>query len=1813
MLLGGTAAGLVAAGPVLASEPAATSTPAPTATAVPLKLPEVPEKSPPSASPAERSTKGVASGREGLGQGTVYTWEDGDRTLRVVLQDDLVVQKTTANTPDDVVFIKGARDSIVEKQARHGQDAGPVFRSESGGGLMMLPGGILLALDPEWDEAEVDSFFWRNGISADRKSVLEFIPNGFLVDADPGFPSLELANALAGQDGVLISSPNWWREVESQANDDHGDFFGTATELALGSSLAGRIDPGDDLDVFRLDLSSASGDTDVWIYTTGDLNTFGELSDSGGELLASNDDLTAGRERNFHLRAILPRGVYYVTVSSFWEIPGEYTLHAGTATDAGNTTGTGTRLNLDSPTTGTIDAPGEADYFRLDFTESTNLILNAESGNSASIDGLVLDGEGTELSVNVHPVPKLVHPTADRTGFRVEDYFSPGTYYVKVTTPAGVTSHPVPYTIHALEDTDYPKFIDGCEARTRSLNAPQISDSIYTCQWHLNSREDVDINVESVWAEGIKGEGVNVAVIDDGMYYAHEDLRENVNTSLNHDYTGSGDIHHPLEHHGTNVAGVIAARDNGIGVRGVAPRATIYGYNYLAGESTDFNRADAMARKRDVTAVSNNSWGPVGGPGLGRTGSFWELAINAGTTTGYNGQGVFYAFGGGNGHEEGDNSNLNELANYYGVTAVCAVNDHDTRSHYSEMGPNLWVCAPSSGGSDNRGIVTIENNDRYTDDFGGTSSATPVVSGVVALMRDANPNLTWRDLKLILAASARKNDAGNPGWEDGARKYASGSDADRYYFNHEYGFGVVDAKAAVDLAIGWSNLPPLESSTAESDRLDVWIPDAPLTGDPATVTRTLTVGTGIEFTEFVEVTVSFQHPSFRDLQIELESPSGNVSKLAVPFDTYSDDDPSLDFVPLRGTFRFGSARHLGENPNGVWKLRVTDRIRIDSGTLDSWDLTVYGHGRRPGPPNVDLVTAGAGSLTVAWTAPSQTAGLAVTAYDLRHIQTVVDETVDLNWTLVEDVWTATAGGDLEYVITALVGAAQYDVQVRAVSGASTGPWSTTVTGTPERVTTSACATGRAVPNAAGNPGLVTDCNMMLAARDALAGSGTLNWSASTSIADWDGVTVNGRPQRVTELDLYDSQLTGAIPTELNSLTNLRRLVLSKNQLTGPMPAWLGNLASLQVLSLWGNRLAGPIPADLGNLSNLRYLLLSGEQMTGPIPAAVGDLANLEWLYLHDSQLTGAIPTELNSLTNLRRLVLSKNQLTGPIPAWLGNLANLEVLQLWQNELTGPIPADLGNLSNLQVLFLSDNQLTGPIPIELGSLTNLQELYLRGNQLTGPIPAWLGDLDKLEELSLSSNQLTGSIPTELGSLINLQELYLWENQLIGAIPTELGRLTNLRALYLSQNQLFGPIPAWLGDLDRLEELRLWGNQLTGPIPTSLDDLVNLQVLYLSQNLLTECIPEGLRDVEVNDLRDLDLPSCDVLLSGLNMDPGTLTSPFDPYHTEYSAVVGASRITVILSNEHDATLQFLDENRSETADADASLDGHQIDIGAGITTFRIRVISQDGRATLIYTIHVSRANAPRAPVISAITPGRVFLTVSWSAPLETGGADITSYDLRYIESDAPDNANDKWFLVNDAWTSGPLSYTITRVTGGTQYDVQVRAVNVGGDGPWSNKASATAIVNKLPVFAEGATATRSIAENSSEGTSIGTPIAASDADDNTLAYTLGGADAVSFDIDSATGQLMTKAALDFETKASYTVEVTATDSAGESDTVTVTITVTNVGLDNPYDENDDGTIERDEVIAAIQDYFADPERVTRDDVIGVIQLYFRTAGG
>ncbi len=264
--------------------------------------------------------------------------------------------------------------------------------------------------------------------------------------------------------------------------------------------------------------------------------------------------------------------------------------------------------------------------------------------------------------------------------------------------------------------------------------------------------------------------------------------------------------------------------------------------------------------------------------------------------------------------------------------------------------------------------------------------------------------------------------------------------------------------------------------------------------------------------------------------------------------------------------------------------------------------------------------------------------------------------------------------------------------------------------------TEPCANGTVVPSPADNPGLVADCAALLAARDTLRGTATLNWSAQRAISSWSGVTVApvryGGPKRVTGLNLDSRSLDGAIPASLGGLSALRTLRLGFNRLTGSIPPELGLLTQLQTLLLNENRLSGTIPPELADIgATLTSLQLAGPN---PLPAGVG--------------LSGTIPPQLGNLSGLQYLNLSHNRLSGPIPPRLGRLVNISWLSLNRNLLSGSIPTQLGNLTQLANVRLDDNQLSGVIPSQLGRLTRLTKVYMvRNAAFSGCLPPRLREV------------------------------------------------------------------------------------------------------------------------------------------------------------------------------------------------------------------------------------------------------------------------------------------------------------------------------------------------------------------------------------------------------------------------------------------------------------------------------------------------------
>ncbi len=549
----------------------------------------------------------------------------------------------------------------------------------------------------------------------------------------------------------------------------------------------------------------------------------------------------------------------------------------------------------------------------------------------------------------------------------IETRLRRGTYYIIVGS-SGAT----PYEL-GVSFADSNQLFNDCPVIT--TNYP--NDPLYGCQWYLKypgsdltlgdqtidiSEADMSINIEEVWDDNVFGAGINVAVVDHGMDTDHEDLADNIDTTLSHDYSGSGDLYSPFSGRGTRVAGIIAAvGDNSLGVRGVAPEASIYSYN-LADNFSDANAKDAMVRNKDITAVSVNNWGPKDLPVLTEASSEWEEGVETGIREGFGGKGVFYVWAAGDGHEGSDQANFNEYSNYYAVTTVCSVKQDNTgdivnigeitKSPFSEEGYNLWVCAPGSG------IVTTNNNDGYTFEFSGTSNSAAIVSGVAALIREVNSDVSWRDLKLILAGSARndeRSDFVDTDWYSTALQY--GSDSEDYRYHPKFGFGMVDAAAAVELAENWTNVPPqMRPVTVSSGNINTIIPDFTTGGNAEDVSAvfTLTVpDINIQdtevFTEFIEIGINFTHPFFPFLDIEITSPDGTLSKLteAYPADAISHlSDGSLtvnDFKYTGREHRFGLANHLGTDPAGEWTLKITNNSIAGTGTLHSWNIKVYGH------------------------------------------------------------------------------------------------------------------------------------------------------------------------------------------------------------------------------------------------------------------------------------------------------------------------------------------------------------------------------------------------------------------------------------------------------------------------------------------------------------------------------------------------------------------------------------------------------------------------------------------------------------------------------------------------------------------------------------------------------------------------------------------------------------------------------------------------------------------------------------------------------
>jgi subtilisin family serine protease len=535
-------------------------------------------------------------------------------------------------------------------------------------------------------------------------------------------------------------------------------------------------------------------------------------------------------------------------------------------------------------------------------------------------------------------------------------------------------------------------------------------DPLASFAWHLHNigqttfssgagTSGQDMNIKEVHDSGIFGAGVRIAVSDSGVDAYHPDLEDNQLVALHRDYSSdnsanwAGGNPYPIEEeaHGTAVAGLAAAAGwNGQGSRGVAPSAQFAGFLFLGNFHTTATSYEAKTLDQ-LTGdfdIFNYSYGYAGCE-FSETSSSVISAYQAGVTNLRLGKGAIYVKAAGNdyiGTNEDctssdtssylGNTNTNEDQNIPHLILTGALNARGEISSYSTPGSGLWVSTAggefgttspamlttdirgcSKGYSStmspvagfNLGNSSHNPNCNYTSIMNGTSSAAPVLSGIIAQMLEANPNLAWRDVKHILAetadpisfSTAALDHPGGTSWSLSGHiyDYLYVTNSAGYSFSNTFGFGRVNALNAVNMALTYTSSlgtykETIDNSTGEwlydSGILNLTIPDRQASG----VSNVINV-THAYIIESVQIKLTTDHNYLGDIAVELTSPSGITSKIILANSNINDSGLS-DFLLLTNAF-------YGETSNGNWTIKVIDAAARGTGRLVSWKLKVNGH------------------------------------------------------------------------------------------------------------------------------------------------------------------------------------------------------------------------------------------------------------------------------------------------------------------------------------------------------------------------------------------------------------------------------------------------------------------------------------------------------------------------------------------------------------------------------------------------------------------------------------------------------------------------------------------------------------------------------------------------------------------------------------------------------------------------------------------------------------------------------------------------------
>lgn len=888
------------------------------------------------------------------------------------------------------IIIGGAANSALS-----GGTGDSLIRAGTGSSVIHAGSGDDLIYGGSGAASSSQPIYVNAGAASDAAFVARLYNGGFGREADlGGFQSYvnALANGTMSRVQVaaaFVGSSEWQSHYGSQSN--------TQFVASIFTNLIGRSPSSTELSQFvqALDAGQTRGVALETVASTAQSRSYwGSLHPGASDVIYAgpgNDTVVLGTNNSIVYAGsgsmTLVGNQNGFSVAAFHGSYANYTLAHNadgsmTVTNINNQDGDGTvtmknvtALDFNDITQVSIaDALGMPVSDRIDVTDTSKVTVNASGQYIIAASTLLandLDYAGRALAIR-----ELIDNNGNPVARGGSGQVNGGTVALSADgatvtfTPAAGFTGVMNFRYHVQDSLGQSGLVVNQigTANTAELTATvylnvasQPTDPLFNKEWYLQA-----INVLPVWKDGFTGAGVSVGVFDPSgnVDFNNVDLASNAGASYKVD--GTPGVDH-LGTHATLVAGVIGAARNGIGAIGVAPGVTIGSEAIGIGSQADLTNI----LNWEFYDIVNNSWGnsalfqdngfeiPAFTQAFANAATFGRQNIDLGMSLG-----TIIVFAGGNNRQGGDNTNYhNESNSRYAIT-VGGINAASnlgslqiSGAPFSNPGASILVSAPANNIASTG--VTYTNN--FGQQFGadyqttaGTSFATPIVSGVIALMLEANKNLGYRDVQKILAYSATKVDPTGSNWvTNGAIDWNGGG----LHTSEDYGFGQVDAHAAVRMAESWdrSSTASNEMSIVSSSGITSSSPSMPSLGFSIPTDQGVVTTPGLTFAisntsqnrmwvEHVDVELNLAGVDPNKLIVKLIAPSGVVSTLLY--------QPPASLNPTNwstGTqnvhFTFDSVRDYGELASGSWKIEVAYAPGTTPvGTVAGASLKLYGTG-----------------------------------------------------------------------------------------------------------------------------------------------------------------------------------------------------------------------------------------------------------------------------------------------------------------------------------------------------------------------------------------------------------------------------------------------------------------------------------------------------------------------------------------------------------------------------------------------------------------------------------------------------------------------------------------------------------------------------------------------------------------------------------------------------------------------------------------------------------------------------------------------------